>query len=75
MGFYPSKSYGEVPTPRDNSYNLTKGFEGASIGPIPYFSGVINGKGRHVDVPYNKTRLSIFTVEAGNTYRFRLVGA
>ena len=75
VGFYPSKSYGEVPTSRDKRYELTKGFEGAGIGPIPYFSGIINGKGRNARVPYNKTRLSIFTVENGKTYRFRLVGA
>ena len=75
VGFYPSKSYGEVPTSRDKRYESTKGFEGAIIGPIPYFSGIINGKGRHARVSYNKTRLSIFTVEDGNTYRFRLVGA
>ena len=75
VGFYPNKSYGEVPTPDDKKYSTTKGFEGASIGPVPYFSGLINGKGRHADVPYNKTRLSIFTVEHGKTYRFRLVGA
>ena len=75
VGFYPNKSCGKVPTPHDKRYELTKGFEGAGIGPIPYFSGIINGKGRHARVPYNKTRLSIFTVEAGNAYRFRLVGA
>ena len=40
-----------------------------------FFSGIINGKGRHVDVPYIKTRLSIFTVESRKTYCFRLVGA
>ena len=75
LGFYPDKELGEVPTAEDEQYSITRGFEGAGVGPIPYFSGIINGKGRHVDVPYNKTRLSIFTVEAGKTYRFRLVGA
>ena len=75
VGFFLNKSYGEVPTPGDKRYSSTKGFEGASVGPIPYFSGIINGKGRHAGVPYKKTRLSIFTVDAGNTYRFRLIGA
>ena len=75
VGFYPGKEHGEVPTPKDDLYNRTVSFEGAGVGPIPYFSGLINGKGRHTDVPYIQTRLSIFTVEAGNTYRFRLVGA
>ena len=75
VGFYPDKEHGEVPTPDDVQYTRTVSFEGAGVGPIPYFSGIINGKGRHVDVPYTKTRLSIFTVEAGQTYRFRLIGA
>ena len=75
VGFYPGKAHGEVPTPEDVMYNRTDSFEGAGVGPIPYFSGIINGKGRHADVPYIQTRLSIFTVQAGKTYRFRLVGA
>ena len=75
LGFYPDKPLGEVPTAEDEAYRITRGFEGAGVGPFPYFSGIINGKGRHADVPYIKTRLSIFTVEAGKTYRFRLVGA
>ena len=75
LGFYPDKPIGEVPTPKDEKYKSTRSFEKGEVGPVPFFSGVINGKGRHVDVPYIKTRLSIFTVEAGKTYRFRLVGA
>ena len=75
LGFYPDKPYGEVPTPSDQRYASTRSFDNGGAGPIPYFSGIINGKGRHVDVPYNKTRLSIFTVESGKIYRFRLVGA
>ena len=75
MGFYPDQPYGEVPTPSDQRYASTRSFDNGGAGPIPYFSGIINGKGRHVDVPYNKTRLSIFTVESGKIYRFRLVGA
>ena len=75
VGFYPGKEHGAVPTPEDDVYNRTDSADGAGVGPIPYFSGIINGKGRHADVPYNQTRLSIFTVEDGKTYRFRLVGA
>ena len=75
LGFYPDQPYGEVPTPSDQRYASTRSFDNGGAGPIPYFSGIINGKGRHVDVPYNKTRLSIFTVESGKIYRFRLVGA
>ena len=75
LGFYPGKPLGEVPTPNDKKYTSTVSFDNARIGPVPYFSGLINGKGRHSDVEYNKSRLSIFTVEQGTTYRFRLVGA
>ena len=75
LGFYPGKPLGEVPTPDDEKYTSTVSFDNARIGPVPYFSGLINGKGRHSDVEYKKSRLSIFTVEQGKTYRFRLVGA
>ena len=75
LGFYPNKVLGEVPTPEDERYESTRSFDRGEVGPVPYYSGIINGKGRHVGVPYIKTRLSIFTVQAGETYRFRLVGA
>ena len=75
LGFYPDKPLGEVPTPNDHRYESTRSFEEGEVGPVPYFSGIINGKGRHADVTYIKTRLSVFTVEAGRTYRFRLIGA
>ena len=75
LGFYPDTPLGEVPTPNDTQYNGTRSFDNGGAGPVPYFSGIVNGKGRHVDVPYRKTRLSIFTVESGKIYRFRLIGA
>ena len=75
LGFYPNKVLGEVPTLDDQRYNSTRSFDEGEVGPVPYYSGIINGKGRHAGVPYIKTRLSIFTVQAGETYRFRLVGA
>ena len=75
LGFYPDKPLGEVPTPNDTPYQGTRSFDNGGAGPVPYFSGIVNGKGRHVDVPYHKTRLSIFTVECGKIYRFRLIGA
>ena len=56
-------------------YDSARSIERAELGPVPYFSGLINGKGRHNDVPYSKTRLSVFTVEDGQRYRFRLIGA
>ena len=52
--------------------------DGAEIGPVPYWSGLINGRGRHKGINYdniNKFELSEFKVTAENTYRFRLIGA
>ena len=49
--------------------------DGAEIGPVPYWSGLINGRGRHSSVEYMNSKLSEFNVTAGNTYRFRLIGA
>ena len=75
LGFYPDTPLGEVPAPNDPQYQGTRSFDNGRAGPVPYFSGIVNGKGRHVDVPYHKTRLSIFTVESGEIYRFRLIRA
>ena len=47
----------------------------SEVGSFPYWSGLINGRGKHPEVDYIKTRLSIFTVEPNNVYRFRLIGA
>ena len=75
LGLFPQLDVGQVPPPSATPYMITFGFERAGIGPTPFFSGLINGKGRHEDVPYSATRLSVFTVEEGHRYRFRLVGA
>ena len=64
----------------DEQYVQTTSSDGAEVGPVPYWSGLINGRGRYRDpleeyqeVP---SRLSIFNVNSGgNRYRFRLVGA
>ena len=42
---------------------------------IPFHSSLINGLGRHHSVPFIQSRLSEFSVESGNRYRFRLIGA
>ena len=79
---FPGKPLGEVPVPASEqvgtNYTATdasSGPDGLEVGP-PFWSGLINGKGRHSDVPYTKTRLEIFNISNdGNFYRFRLVGA
>ena len=75
LGFYPALEIGEIPESCAKRYESTRSIEAAEVGPVPYFSGLINGKGRHSDVPYSQTRLSVFTVEQGKRYRFRLIGA
>ena len=47
----------------------------AEVGPVTYWSGLINGRGRHSTVNYTQTRLSVFSVKPNNVYRFRLIGA
>ena len=75
LGFYPSIPIDQIPTRNDPRYATTRSYEGAGEGPHPYFSSLINGRGREESVPYPASRLSEFTVQWGNVYRFRLVGA
>ena len=76
LGFYPGVPIGELPPNREGSrYQSEFSFDGAAVSPVPYFSRLINGKGRHPDVPYVKTRLSTFPVVKDKNYRFRLIGA
>ena len=71
--FYP-RNFGELPLPNRDVYTATVLPDGSVHGTIPYFSGLINGKGRHRDVPYSRSILSAFKVEHGKRYRFRLIG-
>ena len=74
LGFYPDKPVGKVPKQSDALYTpRTNGTDGVEVGPIPYWSGLINGKGRYNSSTYSL--LSEFPVEEGKTYRFRLIGA
>ena len=84
LPFYPGKPLGDVPLPPSElaamgispyqPYDASSGPDGVEVGDIPFWSALINGKGRHRDIPYNKTRLEVFSVSEGNSYRFRLVG-
>ena len=65
----------QVPNSDATRYTPTTSQDGADVGPVSYWSGLINGKGRHESVNYTQSRLSIFTVSPGKQYRFRLVGA
>lgn len=85
LPFFPGSPLGEVPLPPSEQmamnvsqpylpFDGTVGPDGTGVGDIPFWSGLINGKGRHESVPYEKSRLSVFTVSEGKNYRFRLIG-
>ena len=64
-----------VPTSSDEFYRPTQAADGSGIGVLKYWSGLINGRGVHSSVPLNQSILSIFEVDEGKSYRFRLIGA
>lgn len=63
------------PDEADEYAKRTYSSDSATVGTVSYWSGLINGKGRYRKVPYIRSDLSIFTVQPGKVYRFRLVGA
>ena len=63
----------EVPT-ISQGFGFTRGVDKSAIGIFSWWSGVINGLGKHEDVAFKNSILSVFTVEPGETYRFRLIG-
>lgn len=73
LGYFPDIGVGTVPTQQDSLYLRTHSADGIEVGPVPYWSGLINGQGRHDDNTFSI--LSTFEVEAGRSYRFRLIGA
>ena len=82
LGFFPGKPYGEIPLPLAEqngtaytSYEALSGPDGLEVGDLPFVSGLINGRGKHIEIPYIKTRLEIFSISNdGRLYRFRLIG-
>lgn len=72
LGFFVDKPLDSVPTDSDVQYMPTIGPDGVDIGRQPYWSGLINGRGRHDANTFS--HLTIYRVEYGNMYRFRVVG-
>ena len=64
----------EVPSSKDDFPTITQGVDGSGVGTWGWWAGLINGMGRQNNVPLSNSRLSVFTVQQGNTYRFRLIG-
>lgn len=75
LGYFEDTNVDEVPTMNSMLYENTCSADTAEVGPIPYWSGIINGKGKHRDVSFSQAQLSTFNVQSGQTYRFRLIGA
>lgn len=75
LGIFPGVPPGVLPTVCDEAYSGYKSVDNSGTGPLPFYSGLINGMGRHREVPYTQTRLSVFPVAKDGLYRFRLIGA
>lgn len=66
-------------------YNSTRGPDNTEVGPVPFWSGIINDKGRRYKINNNAAQptithpdcdnLNCFNVKQGNRYRFRIIGA
>ena len=76
LGFYPNKPLGDVPnaaSERELYSPRTVSSDNIEVGPVPYWSGLINGRGRYDSNTYSI--LSVFNATQGTSYRFRLIGA
>jgi len=60
-----------------NDFEDTKAVDNTQIAPIPFWSGIINDKGRHYtkSSQHNHAEPNRFNVKHGYSYRFRLIGA
>ena len=77
VSYFYSHTGLEPPRRNDTADRFSTGPDGQEAGNYPFWSALINGKGKHPDsrYPYVKSRLSIFSVDPGQVYRFRLIGA
>lgn len=73
LSIYPDSPVLSVPTRGNKPYEGPSLIDGTGTGPLPFWSGLINGRGRFNDSTL--TPLSVFSVEPNRYYRFRLVGA
>ena len=59
------------------AFDDTKALDNTQVAPIPFWSGIINDKGRHYNKSgqHNFAELNRFNVTENMIYRFRLIGA
>ena len=77
--YYTAAREGELPR-MSPPFTIPPAPDGSEVSRIPYWSGIINGRGINEKIPYVKSRLSTFHVNYGDSdkhlyYRFRLIGA
>ena len=77
--YYSAAREGEPPR-MSSPITIPPAPDGSEVSRIPYWSGIINGRGINEKIPYRKSRLSTFYVNYSDPdehlyYRFRLIGA
>ena len=84
LNFFPTVDSGNrffqmtPPVPGDMAFSGVVAPDGTRNGNLFFFSGLINGMGKHPNnarYPYIQSRLSVFSVDPGEVYRFRLIGS
>ena len=73
LRFHIDEEIDKVPTNRDTLYNPTVSLDKVEIGPVPYWTGLINGRGRNDNSTY--APLTVFNVFPDAAFRFRVIGA
>ena len=71
---YDSVPLGVATGPDDFVNITTPTVDASGVGIIPFWSVLINGLGKYPELSFNNSRVSVFSVEPNNTYRFRLIG-
>ena len=67
-----------LPRPSDDSHIHNISPDGLDLAELFFYSALINGRGKHPNhtlYPYIRSRLSVFSVDPSEVYRFRLIGS
>ena len=77
LGFFQIRSSLDDTSDPYEEYEDARAADNTPVGPIPFWSGIINDKGRHYDKngEHNNADLNVFYVTQNEQYRFRLIGA
>ena len=78
--YFPGVPIGELPR-MSPPFKIPRAPDRSEVSRLPYWSGIINGRGKNEKIIYRKSRLSTFHVNYNQNqstnlyYRFRLIGA